>query len=248
LKRAIISDIHGNLEALGAVLARIDDCRVDGLICLGDLIGYGPDSIQCLRIASQWPVVIAGDWDGSLVKHDPTQWSPTINRHIEWIRKQLSLASDADDLVAAARQFKTVHEQFGCIFTHGTPSNVRDFVFPEDIYSPKKLDRIASEFDSVIFVGHTHIPGLFIRNDGNWTYLETTDGHQCDITNYDKLICNVGSVGQPRDGDSRASFVLFDGRTITFHRVEYDLWTTIAKIEAIPEIDNIQGQRLAEGR
>ena len=121
-------------------------------------------------------------------------------------------------------------------------------MFPEDIYNPKKLDRIASEFDSVMFVGHTHIPGLFIRNGGNWTYVEAADGHQCDITNYDKLVCNVGSVGQPRDGDSRASFVLFDGCVIQFHRVEYDLWTTIAKIEAIPEIDNIQGQRLAEGR
>jgi predicted phosphodiesterase len=245
---AIISDIHGNLEALNAVLARVHDFSVDGLICLGDLIGYGPDSTKCLRIASRWPVVIAGDWDRSLVTHDPTQWNPTINRHIEWIREQVSSASDADDLIAAARQFKTAHEQFGCLFTHGTPSDVRDFVFPEDVYHPTKLDRIASEFDSVMFVGHTHIPGLFARNGGQWTYLDTADGHQCDIANYEKLICNVGSVGQPRDGNSRASFVLFDGRMIEFHRIEYDFRTTMAKIEAIPEIDNIHGNRLPEGR
>ena len=163
---AIISDIHGNLEALNAVLARIEEYSVDGLICLGDLVGYGPNSIECLRLALQWPVVIAGDWDGSLVNHDPTRWSPTINDHFEWIRKQLSLASDADDLLDSARQFKTVHEQFGCTFTHGTPSDVRDFLLPEDIYNPTKLDRIATQFDFVMFVGHTHIPGLFVRNGG----------------------------------------------------------------------------------
>jgi predicted phosphodiesterase len=124
---AIFSDIHGNLEALNAVLARIEDCSVDGLICLGDLVGYGPNSIECLRVASRWPVVIAGDWDQSLVNHDPTTWNPTINDHIEWIRKQLSSASDADELIDAARQFKTVYEQLGCTFTHGTPSDFRDF-------------------------------------------------------------------------------------------------------------------------
>lgn len=245
---AIISDIHGNLDALNAVLARLEDYSVDGLICLGDLVGYGPNSIECLRVASQWPVVIAGDWDGALVNHDPTKWNPTINEQIEWIRKQLSLASDADDLVYAARQFKTVHEQFGCTFTHGTPSDVRDFLFPEYIYNPTKLDRISTQFDSAMFVGHTHIPGLFVRNERDWSYVESADGHQCDITNHDKVICNVGSVGQPRDGDCRASFVLFDGQLIQFHRIEYNFRATIAKIEAIPEIDNMHGQRLPEGR
>ncbi len=245
---AIISDIHGNLEALNAVLARIDDFAVDDLICLGDLVGYGPDSIECLRMATLWPVVIAGDWDKAIIDHDPQQWNPTLNDHIEWIREQLSLASDADDLIAAARRFTTVHEQFGCIFTHATPGDVRDFLFPEDIYNPKKLDRIASQFDSAMFVGHTHIPGLFIRHGGDWTYAETADGDQCEITDGDKLICNVGSVGQPRDGDSRASFVVFDGRVIQFHRIEYDFRTTIAKIAAIPEIDDIQGRRLPAGR
>jgi predicted phosphodiesterase len=202
---AIISDIHGNLEALNAVLARIDNDSVNGLICLGDLVGYGPDSIACLRLALQWPVVIAGDWDASLVDHDPTQWHPELNRHIAWILRQLASASDADELLAAARQFKTVHEQFGCVYAHAAPGDVRDFIFPEDIYNPAKLDRIASTFAAALFVGHTHIPGLFVRNHGIWKYLETAAGYHCDISDFDKVICNVGSVGQPRDGDPRAS-------------------------------------------
>ena len=245
---AIVSDIHGNLEALNAVLSRIGRFSIEGIICLGDIIGYGPDSIACLRIAARWPVVITGDWDGSLLDHDPTQWNPTIGEHIQWVREEFSRDSDAENLMAAVRRFNSVHEQSGCLFTHGPPTDVRDFLFPEDIYNPNKLNRIASQFDSTMFVGHTHIPGLFTRNRDKWSYVETADGQNFDVSEYDKLICNVGSVGQPRDGDPRASFVLFDGHVIQFHRTEYDVQTTIAKIEAIPEIDNIQGQRLLEGR
>ncbi|MAV38606.1 MAG: phosphoesterase [Planctomycetaceae bacterium] len=246
---AIISDIHANLEALTAVLADVRQRGVNELICLGDVIGYGPDPVECLRQASVWPVVVAGDWDRAVVKHDPTQWIDWINRHIEWIQRTISSASDGEALLSTVASFRAQHSQLGCQFCHGTPSDVRDYVFPEDIYNQPKLERIACEFDRTLFAGHTHIPGLFaLSSGGEWEYIEASPGQEYDVREYTKLICNVGSIGQPRDGDSRASFVLFDGHVIRFHRVDYDMDTTVAKIKDNPDIDDMHGGRLPEGR
>ena len=246
---AIISDIHANLEALDAVLAEVRQRGVDELVCLGDVVGYGPDPVACLRRASTWPIVVAGDWDRALVAHDPTQWSDWINRHIKWLQRSVSKAPDGAALLAAAKSFRDQHHQFGCQFCHGTPSDVRDFVFPEDIYNERKLERIAKEFDHTLFAGHTHIPGLFALSQGaSWEYIEVSPGDEYAVEDYSKLICNVGSVGQPRDGDARASFVLFDGRVIQFHRLDYDVEGTIVKIKNDPDIDDMQGDRLLEGR
>ena len=246
---AIISDIHANREALTAVLADIGNHGADDLICLGDIIGYGPDPIECLRLASAWPVVVAGDWDRAVVRHDPMQWNDWANRHIEWMQRTISSAADGADLLSTAASFLEHHRQLGCQFCHGTPGDVREFVFPEDIYDERKLSRIASKFDQTLFTGHTHLPGLFVLSSGRqWEYLEMAPGQQYDVREYAKLICNVGSVGQPRDGDPRASYVLFDGQVIHFHRVVYDIDTTVAKLKNHPDIDDLQGGRLPEGR
>lgn len=245
---AILSDIHGNDEALSTVLSRIAELDSDDLICLGDVVGYGPNPIECLRIAAKWPTVISGDWDDAILDHDPTVWLPTLNTYIEWMRRELALATDAEELMASVRRFKTVHEQEGCVFIHATPDDTRDFLFPEDIYNSAKLDRFSAQFEKVMFVGHTHIAGVFVKDADRWSYRQAEADDRFGMAGIEKMICNVGSVGQPRDGDPRSSFVLFDGREIEFHRVEYDPRSTIAKIEAIPEIDNIQGMRLLDGR
>ena len=246
---AIISDVHANLEALEAVLADIQQRGSEEIVCLGDLVGYGPDPVECLRRATVWPTVIAGDWDRAIVDHDPTQWSPWINNHIEWIRRAISSAADGESLFSITASFVDRHSQLGCDFCHATPGDVRDFVFPEDIYNQRKLGRCGKEFDRTLFVGHTHIPGLFaLPSGGEWEYIEVSSGDEYDVRKYAKLICNVGSVGQPRDGDSRASFVLFDGRVIQFHRVDYDIDTTRSKIKNDPDIDDFGGERLPEGR
>ena len=163
---AVISDIHANREALTAVLADIGNHGADDLICLGDIIGYGPDPIECLRLASAWPVVVVGDWDRAVVRHDPMQWNNWTNRHIEWIQRTISSAADGADLLSTATSFLEHHRQLGCQFCHGTPGDVRDFVFPEDIYDERKLSRLARNFDQTLFPGHTHLPGLFVLSSG----------------------------------------------------------------------------------
>jgi diadenosine tetraphosphatase ApaH/serine/threonine PP2A family protein phosphatase len=136
------------------------------------------------------------------------------------------------------------------LYVHGSPRNhLNEYVFPEDIENERKMTRLGEMFGRVCFNGHTHIPGIFIeRSLGKWEFIgpeecETgfpIDGH--------RLICNVGSVGQPRDGDWRACYVLFDGSRIWFRRVAYDVETTIRKIYAVPELENFLGDRLRDGR
>lgn len=245
---AIISDIHGNLEALQAVLDSIDLQGVDGTLCLGDLVGYGPDSIECLRLALQWDVVLVGEWDRRLVDGDAGEWLPELREHLVWLRRQFIGSSDEVRLRIAMQGWPTTYLHRACLFSHTRPSDSTDFLFPEDVHNPEKLDGVAAEFDEVLFTGHTHIAGMFLRGRGNWSYLASSDNLEVDTAGYEKLVCNVGSVGQPRDGDARASFVLFDGRTIRFKRVEYDIEKTIDKIRAIPQINNMHGERLRYGR
>jgi diadenosine tetraphosphatase ApaH/serine/threonine PP2A family protein phosphatase len=136
------------------------------------------------------------------------------------------------------------------LYVHGSPRNhLNEYVFPEDIYNDRKMGRLGEAFGGVCFNGHTHIPGIFVEEAvGRWQFVSPEDcrtGYRLDGR---KVICNVGSVGQPRDGDRRACYVLFDGDSISFRRVEYDFETTIAKIYAVPQLDNFLGDRLRQGR
>lgn len=216
---------------------------------MGDIVVYGPNPVECLRKASSWTTVIAGDWDRAVADHDPTQWCLELNRQIERIQKQISGEHDSDLLLATVNSFLNRHEQLGCEFCHGTPSDDREFVFPEDIYCQKKMNRIANDFNHTLFAGHTHLPGLFVKTTGSeWSFTEVPPGQKYKISDYERLICNVGSVGQPRDGDPKPSFVLFDGKEIEFHRIDYDIETTISKVKNDPDNDHTQGDRLPEGR
>ncbi len=246
---AVISDIHGNVEALDAVLDEIGRLRADRIICLGDLVGYGPDSAECLRRSADWDILIAGDWDYAVLDHDPGQWNPFLNREIQRVCEQIRTSTDSAHLLKLMRSFQRSHLQDGWHFTHATPADVHEFHFPEDIYCLEKLNRLATQLDIACVVGHTHYQCLFERNEtGHWTFVDAAANPSYELLPHHKILVNAGSVGQPRDGDSRAAFVTIDGATITFHRVEYDIRTTIAKIHSNPLIDNMHGDRLLVGR
>lgn len=246
---AVISDIHGNLEALDAVYDAIDQLGATRIICLGDLVCYGPDSLECVRRSAAWDVVLAGDWDVAMLDHDPTQWNPTINEHIEWVRNQFHAASDSTALLDILRSYQRAFVEHGRHFTHGTPNDVREWVFPEDVYDPKKLNRIAKQFDTVCICGHSHIQGVFKRNDrSEWEFVQPVVGERYELETEQKTIVTAGSVGQPRDDDPRASFLTIDGDSVTFHRIAYNVTATVDKIRSIPEIDNMHGERLLVGR
>ena len=248
--KAIISDIHSNLEALQAVLKDIENQGVKDVYCLGDVVGYGPNPRECIDLVMQHcQIVLLGNHDQGAM-FDPEGFNPSAERAIFWTRQQLEIA-DGNRLQKERRweflaERPRQHREEPYLYVHGSARNpLNEYVFPEDIYNQRKLERIFALVDHYCFQGHTHVPGIFTENyqflspedvDGNYKL----DGH--------KTLCNVGAVGQPRDGNWRACYVMLDGDNIRYRRVEYDVESTIRKIYAVPDLENFLGDRLREGR
>jgi predicted phosphodiesterase len=247
--KAILSDIHGNLEALQAVLADIGRHAVQEVYCLGDVIGYGPDPRACIDLVMSCKVALLGNHDQAAM-FDPVGFHEVAERAIYWTRGQLDIpsptrqASDQrwDFLANCPRR----HREEGLLFVHGSVRNpLNEYVFPEDIYNPRKMESIFSQVELRCFQGHTHVPGIFTES---LDFLSPEDLGPVYRLDQRKMLCNVGSVGQPRDGDWRACYVLLDGDELRFRRVEYDVETTVQKIYAVPELANFLGDRLRQGR
>ena len=245
---AVLSCVHANLEALDAVLADVAEHRVTGIYCLGDVVGYGPNPIECLERSLNWDVTLLGNHDQAVL-FDPDGFGLSAERAVFWSRGVLE-SSRRDDLWSFLASRPRSHRESAFLFVHGSPrSPVNEFVFPEDIYSERKMSKIGSLIEPYCFCGHTHIPGVFVENaGGSWTFSAPPDLSGFWRLDGRKTLVNVGSVGQPRDGDPRASYALLDGWDVTFRRVEYDWRTTRDKIYAIPEFENFLGDRLGEGR
>jgi predicted phosphodiesterase len=249
VKRAILSDIHGNIEALEAVLADLASVGVDSVYCLGDIVGYGPNPRECIDRVISFDQSILGNHDQGAL-YDPEGFSSGAERAIFWTRDQLEMPNGDPQQTARRWQFlselpRTVREGV-YTFVHGSVRNpLSEYVFPEDTHNPKKLERLFALIDRYAFQGHTHVPGIFTE-DGR--FLSPGDvGGKFTMPNT-KLMINVGSVGQPRDGDPRACYVLLSDNTVEFRRVPYPFEKTAEKIYSIAELDPFLGDRLKEGR
>lgn len=249
MKCAIVSDIHANLEALTAVLEDIHDQGVSEIYCLGDIVGYGPNPLECVDRAMSFRDCVLGNHDqGALF--DPEGFSSGAERAIFWTREQFEVTEDGAEqcrrrwrfLCELPRQVRVGDS----LFVHGSPRNpLNEYVFPEDIYNPRKLNRIFGLVPRKCFQGHTHVPGVFTED---CRFLYPADiGYQYPLDGR-RVMINVGSVGQPRDGDPRASYVVINEDCAEFRRVKYPLEETVRKIYAIPELDDFLGDRLREGR
>ncbi len=251
MKRAIVSDIHGNLEALEAVLEDIKTQDVDEIYCLGDIIGYGPNPLECVDRVMNFDFTILGNHDqGALF--DPEGFSSGAERAIFWTRQVLESSNGDPEATLRRWDFlcdlpRNKREPGGFLFVHGSARNpLNEYVFPEDIYNQRKIERIFSLVERCCFQGHTHVPGVF---SDTGRFFSPQDVHfKYSIPTTGKFMVNVGSVGQPRDGDPRSCYVIFDGTSVSFRRVEYPHETTAQKIYDIPELDNFLGDRLSDGR
>ena len=247
--KAIISDIHSNFEALSAVLEDISKQGVNEIYCLGDVIGYGPNPRECIDQIMNCKVVLLGNHDqGALF--DPDGFNRAAEMAIMWTRQQLELPSETRGIQAKRWEFLAERprsfRENGYLFVHGSARNpLNEYVFPEDIYNQRKMERIFTLVERYCFQGHTHVPGIF--TEGLQFHTPDDLGGAYKLEGH-KTLCNVGSVGQPRDLDPRACYVMLDDDTIRFRRVEYDIDTTVKKIYAIPELENFLGDRLREGR
>jgi predicted phosphodiesterase len=268
---AIISDIHANLEALTAVFERIDGAKVEDIVCLGDVIGYGPDPEACVDLVrKRCRFTIRGNHDDALLG-EAVDFNAIAREVIEGTRQLMrpGLFSSAAkrERWAFIKNLEATRQEGETLFVHGSPRDpIREYVMPHFvIYSPEKLAEIFGRIDRACFVGHTHLPGVFVerREGGRKVYehltiadLETDkeSGDAMYAFTDEKALVNVGSVGQPRDQDPRSCFVIVEddekGRPqrVRFVRVPYDFRKTQEKIYPIDWINNLCATRLEMGR
>lgn len=247
---ALVSDIHGNLEAFTAVLAEIDRRGIPEIVCLGDTVGYGPNPMECLDLViNRCKASLMGNHDFAVL-YEPFNFNSGAEQACFWTRQ--AFENDPDPERRAQRwkhlgnlpvRLKT--PQF--IANHASPRRpVNEYIFPDDIYTnPGKFVSIFERFDKLCFVGHTHVPGVFL--EGPDFYSPDELDYKYELTD-EKAVINVGSVGQPRDRDPRSSFAILTDTHVEFVRVPYDIQTTVKKVEAIPDLDNFLGTRLLDGR
>ncbi len=256
---ALISDIHSNLEALTAVLEDIERRGVERIVCLGDVVGYGPQPKECLDLVTdRAEVTLMGNHDFAVL-YEPNKFNIGAEAACFWTRRQLEEEPDASRRNARWERmgaFPVKHkaaagdgeDALPLAFVHGSPRRpVNEYVFPDDVYNaPGKLQTLFDRFEGLCFVGHTHVPGVFLETPDFYSPDELEGAFE--LRSARKALINVGSVGQPRDRDPRASYVVVDDEAVRFVRVEYDVESVMEKVFAVGELDDYLGTRLKEGR
>ena len=229
---AILGDIHANLDALEVVL---DDCRAQGVtdyLCTGDVVGYNACPHECLEVVrSLGCPVVKGNHDFYVSKFDANleDFNPAAASVIEWTRRQLS-----EEEIAFLGALPLVVTQMGITVVHATMDNPGAFGY---VFDPLQAEANFSwQKTPICFHGHTHCPMIYEKQlDGVYRI----DAQDVRLPVGRKYFINVGSVGQPRDRDPRASYVIYSpkDRTVRFRRLEYDVAAAQARIRAagLPE-------------
>jgi len=256
---AVLSDIHSNIEALTTVLADIEKRGIKTIYCLGDVVGYGPNPKECLDlIIDKTRLCVLGNHDYAAL-YEPTNFNYAAERASFWTREVIETAEQKQNsdrywsFLGTLPMRQSLETELGTIaatidFIHASPRKpINEYIFPDDVYTnPVKVRVLFERVKHICFVGHTHLPGVFL--DEPDFYLPDELGYVYPIVEDEKAIINIGSVGQPRDKDSRASYVYVDENEVNFVRLEYDIETTIKKIKEIEPLDNFNAERLREGR
>ncbi|MCX7726114.1 MAG: metallophosphatase family protein [Chitinispirillaceae bacterium] len=243
MRYGIISDIHGNLEALEAVLADMDKKKIDSIISLGDIVGYYPNPEECIKIVREkCSLSVAGNHDYAAVgRIDTRKFTYYAYAAMEWTKQNIS--DESKEYLESLPLTVTIDNIF---FTHSSPSNPEDwaYVFPDS--EEAVFEAFNSLEHKINFIGHTHWPSIMIQ-DGEKIILYSD--HTIDIVDSHYYLVNAGSVGQPRDFDSRSSYVILDTKEqkITIIRVEYDYRITQNKIKE-KQLPVFLAERLEKGR
>lgn len=250
MKCAIISDIHANLAALEAVLADIDSIGdISEIWCLGDIVGYGPQPVECYHLAMErCSIVIKGNHEKALEPNGGERFNERARRAISWTHDTISALPDGGQILTDISNLPTNFTRENMLFVHGSPSDpTNEYLMPRDSIKREKMRRQFPMFETYCFVGHTHFPGVIEEGE---VFVKPEDMMMgiYFLDNACKAIINVGSVGQPRDHNSDSCYVVFDGDSVKYRRVKYDIEKTRKLIYATDGIDNILGDRLVAGR
>ena len=227
MRYAIIADIHANLAAFTAVL---DDIERRGgaeeIWCLGDVVGYGPDPHQCIELLRQYNhVCVAGNHDWAVIgKLDTSSFNPYAAAACHWTAQQLS-----PEDIQYLESLPLVIEKGDFTVVHGSP---REPIWEYLLSTSNAKENLAYFQSKFCLIGHSHVPLIFKYSE--------TDG--CSFSQFlpniglvlgeSRLIINPGGVGQPRDGDPRASYAIYDdeARAITHYRIPYDIGATQSRM------------------
>jgi predicted phosphodiesterase len=259
---AIISDVHSNMSALEAVLADIAEQRVDAIYCLGDVVGYGPEPVAAMSRVLEVCVrgrVICGNHDHASI-YEPIGFNAEARNAAVWTNKQIkagwfSLFGGHRKRWEWLKSLPTSFTEGDVLYVHASPRNhLEEYILEEHTLGRSYLGedprQLLEENFALVphtcFVGHTHRPGVVTGDDFAWHSLSelnlrwTIDAR--------KTIINVGSVGQPRDSDPRSCYVVFDGASVEWRRVTYDIEKTRQLIYDNPHLGKALGDRLVVGR
>jgi diadenosine tetraphosphatase ApaH/serine/threonine PP2A family protein phosphatase len=247
---AIVSDIHGNLEAFSTVLEEIDRRQIQHIVCLGDIVGYGPNPMECLDLViSRCRASLMGNHDFA-VFYEPFNFNSGAESACFWTRRQFENDPDPERRARRWRFLGNLPVRIRTndfVAMHASPRRpINEYIFPDDIYTnPGKFVSIFERVDRLCFVGHTHVPGVFL--EGPDFYSPDELDYKFELSD-EKAIINVGSVGQPRDGDRRACYVIINDDVVTFRRLDYPAEETCHKIHENPNLSDMLGDRLLTGR
>lgn len=241
MRYGIYSDIHGNLEALQAVLEVLEKEKVDQYLCLGDIVGYGANPSDCLKLVLEYDsLIVAGNHDYAVAgKLNIDFFNPFAKQAVMWTREQLT-ENERDflanlDLVQKIDNILTI--------VHG------------NLNFPELFDYVQSSYDAHLalelldtpagFMGHSHVPIAFFQGATAGFSME----EEIFVDKQIKTLVNVGSVGQPRDENPFSCCAVYDteAQKVWLHRVEYDIETATEKIERAG-LPSILAERLRYGR
>ncbi len=223
MKYAIISDIHSNLEALEKALSLIDETGVDEIVCLGDVVGYGANPNECAElIRERCSATVLGNHDAAAL--DPSlahDFNSIARRAVVWTAGQLT-----EENREFLRSLPMTVRKEEMLFVHSSPHQPEEWEYIID--ADDAVSAIRHFQEKVCFVGHTHVPGIF-----------SPHGRAKSIIKEEQFLINVGSIGQPRDGNPMLAFGLFDSSTWEYRliRSDYDIQAAAEKIFAakLPE-------------
>ena len=230
-KIALISDIHANLTALESVLADAAQQGAERYVCLGDVVGYGPNPSECVTAIQELGCIcIKGNHDEYISYGDElNNFNELAKAALTWTKGQLS--TPQKDWLASLPYTRRLGRQ---MLVHASINNPESWEYVRNSFDASIA--LNAQNTDMCFSGHTHVPIVYEMSGGK---VKSIDEEVVQLDATSKYLVNCGSVGQPRDGDPRACYVMFDTieRTITFRRIPYDAESVAAEIRAagLPE-------------
>ncbi len=240
MRVALFGDIHANLEALEVVLADARDQGCTDFVCLGDVVGYNANPAECLEIVRglNCPVVKGNHDEDAAGSHSLDSMNPTAASALMWTREQLT-----EEQREWLHKLRMVRQVSDFTIVHSTLDQPANWNYVTNRFDA--MSNFSYQFTHVCFHGHTHVPRVYVKD----SKVHEVPAESVQIEAGSKYFINVGSVGQPRDGDWRSCYAIYDieTRLVVFRRLEYEIAKTQQKILAagLPEM---LAARLADGR